>query len=372
MKGRERVHLALDHKEADRVPRYDAFWDETIEQYKSELGLLESTTLSEIGDHFDFDIVVFALDNSMRFEAKVVEEDEEMIVINDRCGYSARKRKKSPLSEFFNHVNKDYATWQTMRHRFSLEKTDSSRVDRDGFFLRTTPVPSWEEAKKAFEEEYKNGKFLMLQGYGVFEGTWRHRGYENLLMDLVLDEKYTHEMFEAIIDLTIDTLTFAMEIGIKPDGYWVVDDLGSTRAPLFSPETYRKMVLPHHRKLGDFLRKNGIRYLMHSCGNIESFIPGFIEAGIEAIQPLQANTEMDLCRLKRLYGNDITFWGNISNQEIAKGYEAIEKEVAAKLPVAMKGGGYIYHSDHSIPSDTPVEYFQHVMKMLDKYGDYKK
>ena len=371
MTGRERVNLALDHKDADRIPRYDAFWDEIIDDYKAKLGLPKSASASDMGDCFGFDMEAFALDNSMRFDARVVEESEDNIVINDRCGYTAFKHKNQPLSKFYNHVNTDYEKWQSIKHRFSLDKSDVSRVDINGFFLRTSPVPSWEEAARVFKEEYKKDKFLMIQGYGVFEGTWRHRGYENLLMDMVSEEAYTHEMFPAIIDLTIETLEYAMSLGIKPDGFLLVDDHGSTRAPLFSPETYRKMVFPYHRRFGDFLHKNSIRYLLHSCGDISAFIPCFIEAGIEAIQPLQANTTLDVRKLKKEYGKNITLWGNISVVEISNGYDAIEREIAAKVPVAMAGGGYIYHSDHSISPDVPFECYQYVIKMLDKYGAYK-
>jgi hypothetical protein len=370
MTGRERVITALEHKEPDRVPRHDDFWDEILDGYKEALGLPGTATEREMGDYFGFDMVSFYLDNSMRFDAAVVDENEETITIRDRCGYTALKHKGQPLLRFSNHVNTDYNKWQTIKKRYRFEKNDASRIDHTGFFLRTSQVPSWNKSKSLFREEYKKGKFLFVQGYGVFEGTWRHRGFENLMMDMLCEEAYTHEMFSSITELTIQTLDYAISTGIKPDGFMLIDDLGSTRAALFSPETYRKMVFPYHKALGDFLHKKGIKYLLHSCGNIEVFIPYFIEAGIEAIQPLQANTSLNIGMLKKEYGRDITFWGNISCTEIAKGYDAIQQEIASKLPLAMKGGGYIYHCDHSIPPNVPFEYYQHVIKILNKYGVY--
>ncbi len=371
MTGRERVNLALDHKIPDRVPRYDSFWDELIGVYKEKLGLPKEASAEDIGDKFGFDIVMYNLDNSMRFPASVVEEDEDFIVINDRCGYTAKKHKDKPLSEFYNHLNTDYDIWQTMKHRFTLDKNDTSRIDNTHTFLRTIPMPSWEQAAEKFIKSLSGDKFVMINGYGPYEGTWRHRGYENLLMDLILDEKYCHEMFTGIIDTTIETLEYAISIGMKPDGYFLIDDLGSTRATLFSPEVYKNLIFPYHKKLGDFLHKNGIRYLIHSCGNIESFIPGFIEAGIECVQPLQANTTLDVRKLKKKFGSDVAFWGNISAIAMETGFEAIEAEISSKIPVAMEGGGYMYHSDHSVPADVPFENYEYVIKMLDKYAVYK-
>lgn len=371
MTGRERVNLALDHKIPDRVPRFDSFWDQLINVYKEKLGLPKEATVVDMGDKFGFDMIMYNLDSSMRFPARVVEETDEFVIIEDRCGYTAKNQKGKPLSEFYNHLNTDYETWQTMKHRFKLDKNDTSRIDNTHTFLRTIPMPTWDEAAVKFKKSLATDKFVVINGYGLFEGTWRHRGYENLLMDLALDEKYCHEMFEGIMNTTIETLEYAMTLGIKPDGYMLVDDLGSTRSTLFSPETYRNLILPHHKRFGDFLHKHGIRYMIHSCGNIEAFIPGFIEAGIECVQPLQANTTMDIKRLKKEYGKDITFWGNISAIAMETSLEEIEKEISTKVPVAMEGGGYIYHSDHSVPNDVPFEHYEHVIKMLDKYGQYR-
>jgi uroporphyrinogen decarboxylase len=363
--------MALDHKEPDRVPRFDSFWSEMIDDYKAHLGLDKSATIIDVNDKFGFDMEMYNLDCSMRFPAKVVEETDEIVIVTDRCGYTARKYKNSPLSEFYDHLNTDYETWQTMKHRFNLDTSDTTRIDNTHTFLRTTPMPAWEESAAKFKNSLSSGRFVAINGYGPYEGTWRHRGYENLLMDLVLDEKYCHEMFSVMMDLTIEVLEYGMSLGIKPDGYFLTDDLGSTRSTLFSPETYRKMIFPYHKQLGDFLHKHGIRYLIHSCGNIESFLPGFIEAGIEAVQPLQANTTMDIAKLKKEYGADITFWGNISAIAMETGFAEIEKEISTKVPLAMKGGGYIYHSDHSVPLDVPFENYEYVIKMLDKYGVYK-
>ena len=75
--------------------------------------------------------------------------------------------------------------------------------------------------------------------------------------------------------------------------------------------------------------------------------------------------------LKAKYGDRITFFGNISEQSFKEGPEAIEAELRRKIPVAMEGGGYIYHSDHSIPSEVSLETYLYAMKILEEIGTYR-
>jgi len=110
---------------------------------------------------------------------------------------------------------------------------------------------------------------------------------------------------------------------------------------------------------------------MHSCGYVEPFIPDLVEAGLDVLQAIQANTGMHVKNLKPKFGDKLTFFGNISVQSFKEGPAAIEAELREKVPVAMEGGGYIYHSDHSIPPETSWETYRHAMQVLDEIGGYK-
>jgi uroporphyrinogen decarboxylase len=213
--------------------------------------------------------------------------------------------------------------------------------------------------------------FIPVTVYGPWESAWRHHGFEDSLMDLIAEPEMMGEMFERITDLTIATVQKMMDIGCKPDAIWLTEDMGGTRTTLFSPKTYRELLFPCHKKLGDFLHAHGIYFFMHSCGYIEPLLPDLVEAGLNVIQALQANTGMHVADLKRKFGDKLTFFGNISEQNFKKGKEAIEAELRDKIPAAMEGGGYIYHSDHSIPPEVTLETYLYAMKVLDEIGTYK-
>ena len=189
-------------------------------------------------------------------------------------------------------------------------------------------------------------------------------------MDLVAEPEMMAEMFGRITDLTIATVQHMIDIGCKPDAVWLVEDMGGTHTTLFSPQIFDELMLPCHKRLGEFLHANGMYFMMHSCGYIEPFIPRLVEAGLDVLQAIQANTGMHVKTLKPKFGDKLTFWGNISVQKFSEGSDAIEAELREKVPLAMEGGGYIYHSDHSIPPEVSLETYLHAMKVLDEIGTY--
>jgi uroporphyrinogen decarboxylase len=360
MNGCERVKLAIAHKQADRVPRFDQFWRETLTKYRM--------TQDQLAEKFDFDIVIIPMDNSMRFPT-AYRDMGEFEEFDDRCGYTIRRRKAHSSSHYVKHVNKDYDNWLTMRDRFRLDKNDESRVSLKPYYLCYTPHPSWEDAVSEINAAYP-GKYKLLQCYGPYEGTWRHHGMENTLMNLYAEPEYMDEMFEGITRVTIETLDYAMEMKLDVDGIWLIEDMGSTRSSLFSPQTYRERLKPFHKRISETSKKYGLSLFIHSCGEITNLLPDIIDAGFDVVQPLQADTTMNVVDLKARFGDKVTFFGNIDCRKMAQGQDAIKAELLTKLIPAMKDGGYIYHSDHSIPPEVSYENYCYLMELLDKYGRY--
>lgn len=105
-------------------------------------------------------------------------------------------------------------------------------------------------------------------------------------------------------------------------------------------------------------------------GKIDTLIPEFIDAGIDVLQAMQASTGMDVVKLKEEHKNKMVFFGNISETKLAGSKEDILSEISYKIGNAKIGGGYIYHSDHSIPDEVSYDNYLYVMEMVKKYGKY--
>ena len=360
MTGKERFIGAIEHTPIDRVPRYDAFWEETQDEY--------GKTSQELAAEFDFDAIMIALDNSMRFPTKRIDlgtQEEGW----DRYGFHMKRNKGRSTLHYLDFATADPEDWEKYKHQFRVDHDGESRVDVDPYFLRVDPAPSWEEAVRAINATDPT-KFRMLNFYGPWEGTWRHHGFENTLMDLIAEPDLVVDMFTRIVDVSLETLDYALSLGMQVDGIYLTEDLGSTRAPLFSPEHYRKYVKPLHKRIFRFAHDRGLKTIMHSCGEVAPLIPDFIEEGLDVLQALQANTTLHIAKLKKLYGDQICYMGNISVQKMAQGGDAIRQEMEAKIIPAMQGGGYIYHSDHSIPPEVTYDKYCDVMRILDEIGTY--
>ena len=72
------------------------------------------------------------------------------------------------------------------------------------------------------------------------------------------------------------------------------------------------------------------------------------------MNPLQASTGLDVVELRRKYGWRLAFFGNICAKKMAGPIDELQAEIRHKVPVAREGG-YIFHSDHSVPADVSFQ-----------------
>jgi uroporphyrinogen-III decarboxylase len=115
---------------------------------------------------------------------------------------------------------------------------------------------------------------------------------------------------------------------------------------------------------------HGLPVIYHGCGNVKRVFEDFIEVGIDAYNPLEFKAGLDVIALRRQYGHRIGFCGNMDVLLWAQGsQEEIKKTVLTKLNAA-RGGGYIFQSDHSVPSNVSGQNYDYVVKLVREYGQY--
>jgi uroporphyrinogen decarboxylase len=97
------------------------------------------------------------------------------------------------------------------------------------------------------------------------------------------------------------------------DGLWFMDDWGSQRSLLISPEKWRRIFKPMYKDYIDILHLNGKKAFFHSDGYTLDIVPEMIELGTDAI-----NLQIFCIGLDKLrqYKGKITFWGEIDRQHI--------------------------------------------------------
>ena len=368
MNGRERVFNTLAHNESDHIAIYESFWQDTLIRWRQE-GLGADT---EPADLFDFDIYIMGIDASPRFTPELLEDDGEMITLRDRFGYVVRKHKnKSRTMGFLSHPVKSREDWSLIRDRLILQADEPARTDLQAFPFRLDMGPSWDRSRQGYNAVRKKEKYILGSAYGPHEAILRLRGFEQTLYDLVDEPELLQEMAEGYTDFLLEVLAKCLSEEVRFDGFFMVEDLASTRGMLFSPNIWRSIFKPSVEKIGGFLKDNGLNFWMHCCGNAEPVFRDLIDCGLDVINPLEAKSGLDVRVLKAKYGGELTFFGNIDVMAMSGSDEEIEKEISEKVSVAKVGGGYIYHSDHSVPPEVPFERFKFIMDLVKKYGAYQ-
>lgn len=365
MNSRERVICTLAHREPDRIPVCDAFWVDTLARWRKE-GLPESAQPEE---YFDFDIRTMGIDASPRFEPELIRDDGEMITLRDRFGYVVRKHKfKSRTMDFISHPVSSRSDWNRVKERFVLSSDGPARIDTETFPFRLDAGPPWDVARRRYETLRGKEKYILASAYGPYEAIMRLRGFEATLYELHDDPSLIQDMATTYTTFLMQVIARCLAEHIVFDGFCMVEDLAGTNGMLFSPQMWRGLFRPSVDRIGAFLRENNLAFWMHSCGNAEPIYEDLIECGLQVINPLEAKSGLDVRELKKSYGDRLTFFGNIDVRAMAGSAEDIENEIRTKLPAAGQNGGYIYHSDHSVPPEVSFERYQLVMNLVREYG----
>jgi uroporphyrinogen decarboxylase len=363
----QRVNQLLAFEEPDRIACADAYWEDTLVRWRQE-GLPPDTAPS---DYFGFDFDWIYMDASLRLPEKLLEETAAYSVRQDKHGFVAKQWKgRAGAIGYLQQAVNNRHDWDLLKERLVVDEQGPSRIHTVSYFEPFVTYPSWQEMADTFGKLRDRQRYILLAVYGPHEANWRKHGFEQTLMDMIVDPGLLEDMSRAHVDLVIQSLEIARAYGIQPDGLFMVEDLGMNTGLQFSPKSYESVLFSHHRRLGDYLRLHGIHYFIHTDGDIRRLIPRLIDAGIQVLQPLEARAGLDVRRLKAEYGRTLAYMGNINVEKMSASAAELEEEVRSKLAVVMPGGGYLYHSDHSVPPTVSFDAYQHLMALLRQYGAY--
>ena len=147
----------------------------------------------------------------------------------------------------------------------------------------------------------------------IWETAWALRGYERLLMDLVLDPDLAERILEIPFRYHLAAAERLVSMGV--DMLWTGDDIGAQRGMLINPDTWRRFFKPRMAELVSRVKaiKPDLLVAYHTDGDVREVIPDLIEIGIDVLNPVQPAC-MDPAELKRDYGDRLLFWGSIDEQ----------------------------------------------------------
>lgn len=382
MNSRQRLQLALNHQEADRVPFDLGATVLTSIHHKSYVALRQYLGMPEVAPRIvDIFQQIVTVDDDIRDRLKV---DVRDVAPRSSATFRIDVKEMPGYSYFYDEwgigwrMPMDGGWYYDMFDHPLRAITTTAEIDAFPWPDPTDParfVGLKERARHAAEVE-QHGVFLGGLSAGIMEMAAWMRGFENYFADFGNNEQLLSYLMEKVMELKMAYWEIALsEVGEYADAIGEADDFAGQFRMLISPATYRRVVKPLHKKLFDFIHaRTKAKLFFHSCGAIRAVIPDLIEIGVDIINPVQVSaTGMDSAELKREFGKDITFWGGgVDTQRVlgSGSPEEVRSETRRRIEDLAPGGGFVFATVHNIQGNVPAENIMAMWETLQEYGIY--
>ena len=173
---------------------------------------------------------------------------------------------------------------------------------------------------------------------------------------------YVWQVFEKQCEIALQNLETLMSIfgDVVQVALITGTDFGTQRGPFIAPAAYRVLYKPFHIRVNELIhRRTKWKTFIHSCGSVYDFLPDFIEAGFDVLNPVQCSAaKMDARTLKREFGRQLTFWGGGVDTQKTLPFgtpDEVYREVRERIDIFNEGGGFVFNTIHNIQAPTPLE-----------------
>lgn len=208
----------------------------------------------------------------------------------------------------------------------------------------------------------------------IINSTGRIMGMEQILVNLITEHEATLTYINRKVNFELAVLEKTIERAKgRVDFLWMGEDLGTQIAPIISPELYRKILKPIHKRYVDLAKSYNLPVMFHSCGSSSWAFEDFIEIGIDAVDTLQPEAaNMQPRTLVDKFSGRLSFHGCISTAgPLAYGTaQQVEETVRETIEIMKPTFSYMCAPSHQIQDNTPLENVLAMYQTALKYGRY--
>jgi hypothetical protein len=365
----ERMRKALRHEEPDRVPVSDFFWGGFLRRWREETGAAPG---ADIYRYYDLDWKVTIPNMDPRIQPfEILRESESEVVVKTGFGATILKRLDLPMPAFVEFETDTIGKLRAFRFD---PPDDERRFFRGGDNQIAGVGDGFERGSPPWVETVR-GEWAEFPVFGsvceAHEMLWRTTGSERALAWMAEQPDEIARFVDRLHEYNLGLIEAQIRAaGGMLDGMVIWGDVAYRKGMLFSPAYWRKVFKPGVKAMVELCHARGLPVIYHGCGNVRSIFEDFIEIGVDAYNPLEAKAGLDVVELRRAYGHRIAFCGNMDVLAWAEAdLETLERMVLRKLNAA-KGGGYIFQSDHSVPSNVTAARYEFVLNLVRRRGRY--
>ena len=346
LSSRERVLRAIRHEPVDCTPAAPYIYDVAAEAagikfkqfYTNPRAMAQAQV--ELQGRLGYDIISIGSDNYYIAEGLGCQTEHP----EDALPFI----KKAPL--------------ERLERVFELEPADPLKDGR---------MPVMLEAIAETRRQVGDGVAIRSPGTGPFALASYLIGSQNWLMEVLLDEHADRPPDGCAMDSRSpvqQAMALASETLIHfgkacwdagADIIHCGDSLAS--CDVISPETYRRVVLPWHKKIFAEWKAYGVgTILLHICGNSTPVLEDYVQTGADL---LEIDYKVDLAGARRVIGGRAAVLGNLDPVGCLLQGTPASVRVCAVDCISQAGprGGYLLGSGCIVPRRTPLENLREMM-----------
>jgi hypothetical protein len=388
MNSKERVKMAFEHTEPDRVPVGELYINSPVAS-----DILGRTAFTGWSGYIRCDVMNNMLING-RGEEFFYREVEDLVELYKKLELDIILIERPPLVDFQIPVAIDKTTWKFNDPENGLwsvihydPKTDLFHTLDSNFhnvgieeferyveLLENDPLDmdiwSWKQAEYIMD---KCGKDMFVMAVVEIDFPPMSMGaLGGIFMEALA---FRPDLCERYLDYRVKKgLKFVEKYAsLGVDCIFDGEDLAGQKGPLFNPKDYMKYYGSRFQKIAQACHKHGMYYLRHTDGNIMPFADDFLlRSGFDAYQSLDPSAGMDIELIKKKYGEKIALMGNIDCAKVLHlgTEEDVVRETKNTIKIAAPGGGYILSSSNTIFSGIPTKNYVKMLETAREYGKY--
>jgi hypothetical protein len=421
MNSRERVELAINHQEPDRVPLdlggcgQTGMHVDTIYLLRQALGLdapgapvkviepyqmlgeikpdlvaalgVDVVGLGTPGTMFGFKNVGWKPWTTFGGTPVLVPEGFNTVVDEngDLFMYAGGDQSYPPCAKmpsggfYFDSLKRQKPiSDETLKLEDNLEEF-APLSDEDLDHLHRESARLYEETDKAIMMVFPGAGFgdIALVPGPMLRDPKGIRDVEEWYISTVSRQSFINQIFERQCDIAMQNLPRVYEaVENRISVLWLSGtDFGAQQGPFISPKTYQKLYMPHYKRIIDWVHANTRwKVFIHCCGSIMPLIPYLIETGFDILNPVQTSAKnMDPRDLKARFGDRLTFWGGgVDTQRVLPfgAPDEVRSQVNERLSIFGQGGGFVFNPIHNIQASVPVENLLAMYETVRDCGKY--
>ncbi|NQT53184.1 hypothetical protein HQ576_14085 [bacterium] len=386
LSARENTQRLFDGSGAERVGLHDSPWGRTVQKWVAQgyptrkVTKTVKETVVEDGqeierdvekeadepvppiEHFGFDMAGCGGWFDMlplKGYSETLEETDEWRITRNGAGAALKYWKhKDGTPEHIDFLMTSREVWER-DYRPHLLEVDRERVNI-------------EAARNALAANREKGYWTFFGHLFIWENMRRSLGDLCLYESLILDPDWIRDYNRVHTDFFLAHFKLILDEAGVPDGIWLYEDLGYKDRLFCSPRILEDLIFPYYKEVVDFFHSYGCPVVLHTCGNTVEAMPLVIQAGFDALNPMEVAAGNDTFKFAEQYGDDLVFIGGFDKRILETGDKELIRKQVTDFVQGMKARGArcLFGSDHSISTNTDYDAFRYAIEVYREHMLY--